>query len=324
MSSQVINNVSFNILGGYNGGVNGFELGGLFNIDKKSVQYLQVGGLFNIVGGHMKGVQIAGINNTVLDTVQGLQIGGVSNLVRGKFNGFQLGGVYNHVSDSVKGLQLAGVGNFAKNKVSGSQIAGVLNISNREMNGVQISGVINYAKKLKGVQIGLINIADSSEGYSIGLVNIVLKGYHKLSVSSDEVLNLNAAFKTGNAKLYSILKAGMNVSDSQKVYAFGYGIGTVLRAGKTFSISPEVTAQQLHLGAWTDVNILSKAQLNLNVRLGKYVSLFAAPVFNVYYSKQQTVPKGYRSVIPPAGYNTYDLGGQVKGWIGWNAGITLF
>jgi hypothetical protein len=324
LSAQVVNNFSFNILGGYNGGVNGFELGGLFNIDKKSVQYLQIGGLFNIVGGRVNGVQIGGINNTVLDAVHGLQIGGVSNLVRGKFDGFQLGGVYNHVSDSVKGLQLAGVGNFAKNNVSGTQVAGVLNISNREMKGTQISGVLNYAKKLKGVQIGLINIADSSEGYSIGLINIVLKGYHKLSLSTDEVLNLNAAFKTGNSKLYSILKGGMNVSDSQKVYTFGYGIGTAIRAGKTVSINPEVTAQQLYLGSWTDLNLLSKAQLNLNIRLGKYISVFAAPVFNVYYSKQQTVPKGYRAVIPPAGYRSYDLGGQVRGWVGWNAGITFF
>jgi hypothetical protein len=324
LSAQVVNNFSFNILGGYNGGVNGFELGGLFNIEKKSVQYLQIGGLFNIVGGRVNGVQIGGINNTVLDAVHGLQIGGVSNLARGKFDGFQLSGVYNHVSHSVKGMQLAGVGNFAKNNVSGTQVAGVLNISNRVMKGTQISGVLNYAKTLKGVQIGLINIADSSDGYSIGLINIVLKGYHKLSLSADELLNLNAAFKTGNAKLYSILKGGMNVSDSQKLYTFGYGIGTAIRDGKTFSINPELMAQQLHFGSWTDVNILSKATLNLNVRLGKYVSLFAAPVFNVYYSTQQTVPKGYRAVIPPAGYRSYDLGRQVKGWLGWNAGITFF
>ena len=105
------------------------------------------------------------------------------------------------------------------------QIAGVANISNREMNGVQIAGVINYTKKLKGVQIGLINIADTSAGYSIGLINIIIKGYHKLSFSANEIENVNAAFKTGNSKLYSILKAGVNLSDSNKVYSFGYGLG---------------------------------------------------------------------------------------------------
>jgi hypothetical protein len=259
-----------------------------------------------------------------LDAVHGVQIGGVGNFVRGEFSGFQLGGVYNHVSDSVKGLQLAGVGNFARNKVSGMQLSGVVNVSNREMEGTQISGVINYAKKLKGVQIGLINISDTSEGYSIGLINIVLKGYHKLAFSSDELLNLNAAFKTGNRRLYSILKAGLNVSDSQKVYTFGYGIGSALRIGKTFSINPELTAQQLYLGTWDAINMLSKAHLNVNINLGKYVSLFGGPVFNVYYTEQQSVPKGYRTTIPPTSLRTYDLGGNVKGWLGWNAGIAFF
>jgi hypothetical protein len=121
LSPQVINNFSLNVLGGYNGGINGMEIGGLFNIDKKNVRYFQAGGLFNIVGGYMKGMQVGGINNTVLDTVAGFQAAGVNNTVKGKFSGMQVGGVYNHVGDSVKGFQVAGVGNFAKNKVSGAR-----------------------------------------------------------------------------------------------------------------------------------------------------------------------------------------------------------
>ena len=46
LSSQVINNFSLNIFGGYSGGVAGIELGGLFNIDKKDAQYLQAGRTF--------------------------------------------------------------------------------------------------------------------------------------------------------------------------------------------------------------------------------------------------------------------------------------
>ena len=144
------------------------------------------------------------------------------------------------------------------------------------------------------------------------------------SFSTDEVINVNAAFKTGNAKLYSILQAGLNVSDSSKAYTFGYGIGKEMRLGKTFSLNPELTAQHLYLGSWDYANILSKARLNLNIRLGKYVSLFGGPVFNVYYSEQTTFAKGYRNVIPPASYHTYDFGSNVKGWLGWNAGINFF
>jgi len=308
LSAQVTNNVSFNILGGYNGGVNGVELGGLFNINKESVQYVQLAGLFNLVGGHMKGVQAAGISNTVMDSAAGFQAGGISNVVTGRFSGFQLGGIYNHASGRMNGFQLAGIGNFTKKAVKG----------------VQIAGIVNYAKRLRGLQIGLINIADSSEGFSFGLINIIIHGYHKLTFSTDEVVNLNAAFKTGNIKLYSILQAGLNVSDSAKAYTFGYGIGKEISLGKIFSLNPELTAQHLYLGSWDYANILSKARLNLNSRLGKYVSLFGGPVFNAYYSKQTTFTKGYRNVIPPASYHTYDLGSNVKGWLGWNVGINFF
>jgi hypothetical protein len=324
LSPQVINNFSFNILGGYNGGVNGLEAGGLFNIDKKYVQYGQVAGLFNMVGGHMNGLQVAGLNNTVLDTVKGVQVSGVSNIVKGKLTGFQVGGVYNHVTDSVKGVQVAGVGNFSKKQVSGAQIAGVANISNRGIAGVQVSGVINYARHLKGVQVGLINVSDTSEGFSIGLINIVLKGYHKLVFSTDEVVNLNAAFKTGSHKLYNILQAGINLKDSAEVFSFGYGIGSEFRLGNTCTLNPEITAQHLYLGSWDYANILSRFHLNLNLKLGKYVSIFAGPVFNVYYSRQDVIFPGYKSPIPHGDYHQYKLGSKVKGWLGWNAGINFF
>lgn len=326
LSSQVVNNFSLNIFGGYTAGTNGLELGGLFNIDKKEVKYVQAAGLFNSVGGQVKGLQLAGINNLVQDNVEGLQAAGINNFVTGKMNGLQIAGVYNHVSDSVKGLQAAGVGNFSKEKVSGVQIAGVANIGNRAMDGVQIAGVINYAKKLRGLQIGLINIADTSSGYSIGLINIVLKGYHKLSFSANEIQNVNAAFKTGNSKLYSILQAGVNLSNSNKVYSFGYGLGSELSLNKkkTLSINPELSCQYLYLGSWDYTNLLNRFNLNLNVKLGKYVSLFAGPSYSVYVTNQDFGFSGYRFPIPPSGYNTTKFSNKVTGWFGWNAGINFF
>jgi hypothetical protein len=326
LSSQVVNNFSLNIFGGYTAGTNGLELGGLFNIDKKEVKYVQAAGLFNSVGGEVKGLQLAGINNLVQDNVYALQAAGINNFVTGKMNGLQLAGIYNHVSDSVKGMQAAGIGNFSKEKVSGVQIAGVANISNKEMDGVQIAGVINYAKKLKGLQIGLINIADTSAGYSIGLINIILKGYHKLSFSANEIENVNAAFKTGNSKLYSILQAGVNVSDSNKVYSFGYGLGSELSLNKkkTFSINPELSCQYLYLGSWDYTNLLNRFNLNLNIKLGKYVSLFAGPSYSVYITDQHIGLSGYRFPVPPSGYNTTKFSNKVTGWFGWNAGINFF
>ncbi|MGZ8545370.1 MAG: hypothetical protein ACXWV0_08740 [Flavisolibacter sp.] len=324
LSPQVTNHFSLNLFGGYNGGVDGVEIGGLFNIDKKSVRYFQSAGLFNIVGGYMHGFQVAGINNTVLDSVIGFQAAGVNNMVKGKMSGFQVGGVYNHVTEEVNGVQVGGVGNFARRDVSGVQVAGVMNFANRTLNGVQVSGVINYAKHVKGVQIGLINISDTSEGLGIGLINVVFKGYHKLSFYADELVNANAAFKTGSRRLYNILQAGMNFSDSNEVFTFGYGFGTEMRIGKTFSLNPEFTLQHLYLGSWDYANLLGKAKLNLNIRFGKYFSVFGGPVVNAYRSRQDVKFDGYRLVVPPSGYKTYNWGSNVKGWLGWNAGINFF
>lgn len=326
MSGQVVNNFSLNVLGGYTAGTNGVEIGGLFNIDKKDVKFFQAAGIFNVDGGKMQGFQVAGINNTVLDTSYGFQAAGINNLVKGKFSGFQVGGIYNGVSDSVKGMQAAGIANFARRKLSGVQVAGVGNFSNKETSGVQIAGVFNYSKKLRGVQIGLINIADTSAGYSIGLINVIIKGYHKLSFSTNEIVNVNAAFKTGNSKLYSILQAGVNAGSDNRIYSFGYGLGSEmnLNKAKTLSLNPELTSQYLYLGSWDYTNILNRIQLNLNVKLGKYVSFFAGPAFSVYISDQKTGMAGYRFPIPPSGYHVISFGDQVTGWFGWNAGINFF
>ena len=123
-SSQVVNEVSLNLGGGYTAGVNGFELGGLFNINKGDAKYLQMAGVFNLVGGKFTGFQFAGVNNRALDTV--------------------------------RGMQLAGFINKAEAQLSGLQLA-ALNNETRKLKGVQI-GLINVADTSSGISIGLINI----------------------------------------------------------------------------------------------------------------------------------------------------------------------
>ncbi len=324
LNSQVINNFSFNLFGGYSGGVNGLEMAGLFNIDKKNVQYVQLAGLFNNVGGSVRGVQLGGVSNTVLDSVNGAQLAGITNYVRKSFIGWQVAGIYNHIGGSLKGSQMAGIANFANHKTQGAQIAGVANISSRQVNGVQIAGVFNYTRKLSGVQIGLINVADSSTGYSIGLINIIYHGYHKLSISSNEVLHVNAAFKTGSSKLYSILLAGASADTSKKAFSFGYGLGSEFSLNKRFAINPEVTAQYLYLGTWDYLNLLNKFSLLLTVKFGKYFSIFAGPSYSIYISDQTDPVPGYKSDVPFNSFHKNEFSGRVTGWIGWTAGINLF
>jgi hypothetical protein len=324
LSGQVVNKFSLNILGGYSAGVNGFELGGLFNIDKRNVQYMQVAGLFSIVGGNLKGLQVGGLHNSVLGPVEGLQVAGISNICKGKFNGVQLGGIYNHIADSLEGVQLAGIGNFSQKKIIGVQLSGIVNVSNKEMNGAQVSGIFNYAKKLKGVQIGLINVADTSDGYSIGLINIVLKGYHQLSVFANEVSPINLAFKTGNSKLYSILEAGIRTNTDNKLYSFGYGIGTTLHFTKNLSLHPELVSDYLYLGSWNYSNYLNKLSLDLHWQLVKYISLTVGPSFAVYYSDQPQRVSGYHFHLPSNGYPGFSMSDKVNAWVGWRVGINFF
>jgi hypothetical protein len=324
LSAQVTNNISLNVLGGYTGGVNGVEVGGLFNINKRNVKYAQVAGLLNINGESMFGAQVAGLNNTVLGGVNGVHAAGISNIVRGQLNGVQVAGIYNHVSNTVKGIQVAGISNFAKEKVNGMQISGIGNIAYRQMNGIQVGGIFNYAKRLRGVQIGLINIADTSEGYSIGLLNIILKGYHKLAITSNELMNVNASFKTGNKKLYSILMAGYNHGNDAKIYSFGYGIGNEVKLNNHLSINPELSAQYLYRGNIFDLNLLGKFNLDLHLNFGKHFSIFGGPSFNAYYTNQQIAVPGYKSDLPKEGFKTFKVTSQTEGWIGWNIGVSFF
>jgi hypothetical protein len=389
LSAQVVNSFSLNVVGGYTAGVNGIELGGAFNINKKDVKYFQSAGLLNITGGAVTGVQLAGVHNNVLKGVNGFQSAGVSNFVKGNVTGVQMSGIYNHVTGNVEGLQAAGISNFVKGNVhgaqmstihnhvtgslkgmqvsnfsnfikgkliglqasniynvcydsafgmqlanivnfahkqmSGVQVAAIGNVANREMNGAQFSTMFNYAKKLRGVQIGLVNICDTSAGYSIGFVNIVFKGIHKLALSTNEVLDYNAAFKTGNKKLYSILLAGFSEeNDTVNIFSFGYGFGHEFSLGKRFSINPEFTTQYLYPGNWDNTNLMNKLHLQFNLKLGKIITLFAGPSFTMYYSEKR---KGIGSMEPPlpVSYHTFDLwNDNVKGWIGWNAGISFF
>jgi hypothetical protein len=364
LSAQVVNTFSVNVVGGYTAGVAGVELGGAFNINKKDVKYLQAAGLGNITGGSVTGVQLAGIHNNVLQDVSGLQASGISNFVKGNVTGAQLSSIHNHVSgsftglqasnisnfvkgkligvqlsnihnvcyDSVFGLQAASIVNFAHKKVSGAQLSAIGNFANREMSGAQLGIIFNYAKKLRGLQVGLINISDTSAGYSIGLINIVMKGIHKLAFSTNEVLDYNIAFKTGNKNLYSILLVGYKgnkrgratTDDSASIISFGYGLGHEFSMNRWFSINPEFTSQYLRMGSWENANSMNKLHLQFNVKLGKFMTLFGGPSFTIYYSERKKNPSGLQLPVS-ASYHTFDLwDNDVKGWFGWNAGISFF
>jgi len=308
LSGQVVNDASFNILGGYNAGVHGAEMGILFNINKYNVQSAQLAGVFNITGGSVSGVQVGGVTNIVLQNVTGVQLSMAANIVQGNYNG----------------VQVSGMLNYTRNTTTGVQAAIGANISNQKMDGIQ-AGVFNYTKKLHGIQVGLINIAGTSDGYSVGLINFVVHGYHKVYVSTNEVFPLNLAFKSGNANLYSILLGGIQAQKDAKLYSFGYGLGTGVKLGRFITLSPELTSQYVYRGTWHYTNLLNKLTPQINIRLNKTFSITGGPSLNVYYSDQTTDVAGYRTTV---GYTNHQLfkfsNNKLSSWLGWTVGVTVF
>jgi len=353
MSSQVSNKLSLNILGGYTAGVNGVELAGWFNISKKDVRYVQIAGIFNIVSGHVRGVQIAGFHNHVLDSLNGVQISGLSNQINKSLSGVQVAGWLSHVSEEMHGAQISGVGNISKGKVSGAQVSGMFNLSKAKMRGVQISGglnfgkdsvsgmqlaglgnsartemrglqlagLYNYAKNLKGVQVGVINLADTSSGYSFGLINIVKKGKGAFSLYTNEVLPLNFAWKSGNRKFYNIFTIGTGLGDGNKAYTFGFGFGKEFVLNKSLTLNAEIIDQNFYLGQWKDLPVLYRFQTGLNVKIGKRLSIFGGPSFNIFYSGQKEFKDGYQS-LSDKGYYRFKMNNSTHGWVGWQGGLT--
>jgi hypothetical protein len=205
LSGNIINDYSFNIIGGYSLGVRKLELGGVFNIVRGNVEGAQFAGTFNAVGGNVKGAQLGGVFNANYGDVEGGQFAGIFNFNWGSTKYFSGAGVFNFTRLDSRAVQLAGIGNItlkhqespqfaglfnfsgssAKSQLAGSynfvggnlsgwQAAGILNFAARDVSGAQTSGLLNFTgKKLKGVQIaGVLNYATRVEGAQIGLINI--------------------------------------------------------------------------------------------------------------------------------------------------------
>ncbi|WP_017258155.1 peptidase associated/transthyretin-like domain-containing protein [Pedobacter arcticus] len=355
-NSQMVNTVSLNALAGYSAGVNGVELAGLFNVNKYNVKNFQGAGLINTVGGTVDGVQLAGIGNVVLDSVQAFQGAGIFNAVKSNFSGVQMAGIVNANKGTLNGTQMAGIANLSGKQVKGTQLAGIVNVSVKGLKGAQfagignttikpvngwqmagiynvsvdslkggqLAGIVNYTKKLKGFQMGLVNIADTLEGVSLGLLNLSKNGYHKLAISSNEVTNVNLALITGNAKLYTAIRAGYNLSDTAKVFSFGVAMGHDFVLSKKLAIGAQMSYDQLYLGSWKHSSSLVKAGTNVQLQLIKGLALFAGPYYNVYFTNQTNKFKNYSYPILNRGLAYHSYSNKVKGWIGFEAGIRLF
>ncbi|MFU8804059.1 MAG: hypothetical protein ACNA8W_09650, partial [Bradymonadaceae bacterium] len=76
---NIVPRLSFNILGGRSHGLDGMELGLLYNGQESFVRGLQISTIANHVGGDVKGTQIAGIANINGGSLRGVNVGGLYN-----------------------------------------------------------------------------------------------------------------------------------------------------------------------------------------------------------------------------------------------------
>lgn len=201
-----VNQVSFNVLAGYSGGVNGAEFGGMLNLVRGDVQGAQIAGIANLVKGKMEGAQVAGLLNIQQEEMEGAQIAGFANLSgstrsealqvagfmnglngdlngsqmagflnlnKGSLHGLQISGFMNQCGGPVDGAQIAGFLNLNQGNLQGPQVAGFLNISSGSAIGTQVAGFMNQSRNLRGVQVaGFLNRAKNVHGSQIGVINL--------------------------------------------------------------------------------------------------------------------------------------------------------
>jgi hypothetical protein len=260
-SVEYIYDFSFNALTGYNRGVNGFELGGLLNMNHGNISGCQISGLGNITHENVDGLQIAGLFS-IGDNLDGLQISGIFNKCS-KADGLQISGIIN-LSDS-----------------SEASIAGIANINTGLQNGIQIAGIYNQTQMLNGIQIGLINVADTiNRGVCLGLINLIKKGsYSEGSVTVADYQNIGFSFKHGTKNLYTIYTAGMNLI-KDRLWVAGLGLGQINNVNSVFSIQTEMvlyTYFPMDFKRYIRDTYVSHLKIGFVRKIDEHISFTAAP-----------------------------------------------
>lgn len=361
-AAKTVNRFSLNILAGYSMGTKGFEVGGFANINKADMTGFQAAGFTNIVGRNVNGFQSAGFVNVVGGTVRGFQAAGFANVNAKRTEGFQAAGFVNVNGDTTiggtfagfanvckahtaglmaagyvnvakyksNGAQIAGFVNYADTLARAAQIAGFINIQNKGVAHTQIAGFINYAKTLNGVQLGFINYADTvTGGTPIGFLSIVRTGVHQIELSFDELLFLNASFRTGTRQFHNIFTAGIGVTGGDNLmWTFGYGAGTTARLSKRLNLDVDLTVNHINKGYFNQSNSqLAKLYLGLEVAATKNFKVALGPTFNVYVADTNNANYGelYSDIAPYSLFShNYSNGYNIKGWVGGKVALRFF
>jgi hypothetical protein len=333
-SPGILNEFSFNVLVGVNGGVDGFELGGLVNIDNGPVGGAQISGFGNIVTGRFEGFQLGGFANINDSYTEGFQSAGFINIIDDDAEVFQIAG-FGNITGSFEGMQLSGFGNFAGDvegfqgagfmniagKAEGAQIAGFMNVADK-FEGLQGSGFMNIADKVDGVMIaGFLNICDSIDGIPIAPVSIVKQnGYRRFEFWSNETFYLNTSFKIGVPKFYTIFTVGYRPGVTDFNWGLGFGAGTSFAIADNHSVDIEGHVYHINSQFWRrwEYNQLNQVKVNFNYQIAEHFSLFAGPTFNILIAESDSYAQ---RIAPVWSFRIAERKNSVRGWFGFNLGF---
>lgn len=202
---------SINILGGYHGGLDGGELGGLINYNRYYTNGVQLAGLGNLTNGDMAGINLAGLLNYAEGDMSGIQFAGLTNISGEDLEGVQVAGAFNFATDNSSGVQFAGLGNIANGDIEGLQGAGIINAAWGDISGLQLAGIANIAREdVEGLQVSsVLNFAGADiSGLQIsGAANIALGDIEGLMTSA----GVNIARKDASGLL---IAGGLNLAQN--------------------------------------------------------------------------------------------------------------
>jgi hypothetical protein len=295
-SGRTVNKTSFNMLFGYSGGLDGFELGNFINAEKH----------------YVKGFQAAGFANFNNGWTNGTQLSSFANFSNGETQGLQAGGMMNITTEAFSGAQVSGFMNYAEN-----------------VDGAQVSGFINVAEQVSGTQIGILNVADSfDKGVPIGFLSFVKNGYNHVEAWGSEAFHANLSAKLGVSEFYNIFSIGREFGTQKDFWGIGYGIGTNVPFNQKWGMNMDLLSYDINMDnnmLSDETAMLTTLKINANYHIGNF-EVFAGPSVNLLaIDEGLNQSKEGRPISEAFGPSpmreTTNNGTLYQGWIGANIGI---
>jgi hypothetical protein len=318
-SQKYVYNLSFNILMGRTGAVEGFEGAGILNFNDNYFNGFQGAGIGNICAGSFYGFQGAGWFNAVGKQFTGIQAAGILNVNGADSKAAQMAGIANINTGNLIGLQAAGIVNAAKT-VDGAQLAGITNVA-KDVKGAQIAGYVNIAENVDGLQLaGIINVCDSIDGIPFALFSYVRKnGYRSLEISTSEINPATISFKTGVKRFYTIFSIGYFNRVSDYNITASFGIGTrFFGDDRKYAVDLELRNTQITKNFITDEYLaVNSLILDYSRTFFNHIEIFGGPSFNMLVaSKSLNAAK-----VSPPWAMALKMNNHIWGWAGFHCGL---